>query len=730
MKKFIVITLLVPVMVFAQLPSLEEKELLEPMPSDMVYSQTSLGYIDMPMKTALGMVATNNRQSEIYLISDDGTLTTLVAAPGAGRYMHLSPDGTKIAFKYINENDEQAPAVLDLNTREVVMLADFAFQCGQPSYAQDGTVAYTLDNQLIVQSDGVFRQFEMPQHVNIANIAPDGSYVAFANGNGEPMMLNLENGEMTMLYDEGDCFINTISPEGGHIVYEQAKGMLFVYDLSSGIFQCIGRGSSAQWLDEDHIVYCRPEYVNGNVFAYMGTSVVTDNFMGTDTRVIIDTNRECPQQVAVMDENHIAVPFSYGHRRLSVMDINQPADEIVLCELEDGMVFGDDLNRRERNTVSPRRKPSQTTLAGTIGIHDIPYINQVYDTPDSYAGCHDYGSVACGPTTSCMLLAYYELLDKHAVTSRRANCAWGQTNYYSWYVGQQYTASQTGFTFSSVAEGKGCNAKGAYGYMWNGSNSPNSRMVGFYKNNGIKDTKHNDTGLGIIRSECAADRPYSWCITSAKSGGHLILPFRVDAKCVKVNGVWTLQEGKTGSLVVQDPYGDANNSSWLGDGRYSTYDYNGYNNGYFTMVNAWGVTVSYARNAVHVTEVQLDRDSVTLHVGESVVLSATVLPVNATDNSVSWGSTANRVAMCAGASIPLTQRVVAKGVGEASICVKTTDGAKTACCVITVVESSDLDDVNMPNSSDTKKCVIDGRLVIVRNGIGYDLVGNRVKMIN
>lgn len=726
-KLFLTLLLLTPSVLFAQAPALDEDEPMMPMPRDMVYLQTSLGYIDMPLSTPFGIVATNNRQSQIYLISDDGELTTLVSAPGAGRYMHLSPDGTQVAFKYINTNDEQAPAVLDLTTREMTLLDDFAFQCGQPSYANDGTIAYTRDNQLIVRHDDEVRTFDMQQHVNIANIAPDASYVAFADGDGFPMILHLDDESITPLGDVNDCYINTISPAGGHVLYEQAKGLLFVYDVASNTFTCIGQGSSAQWLDEEHVVYCRPEYREGNVFAYMGTSIVTDNFMGTAPHVIIDTDRECPQQVAVVDETHIAVPFSYGNRRLSVIDIQHPADETILYALDADMVFGDDLNRREHNIASPRLLPEQTQLAGTIGIHDIPYINQVYDTPDSYAGCHDYGPVACGPTTSCMLLAYYGLFEKHAVTSRRTNCAWGQTNYYSWYVGQQYTASLTGFTFSSVAEGRGCNAKGAYGYMWNGNNSPYSRMVDFYKNNGIKDTRHNDTGLGIIRSECAADRPYSWCITSAKSGGHLILPFRVDAKCVKVNGVWTLQEGKTGSLVVQDPYGDANNSSWVGDGRYSTYDYNGYNNGYFTMVNAWGVTASYSPIAIRVNEVKLDYDSLTLKVGESAVLHAEIVPVDASDNTVSWGTSSRRVVMCAGSAIPLAQKIMAKGVGEASICVKTTDGGKTACCVVTVVDATDLDEMNHTALSGTTKQLINSRLVIVRDGVQYDLMGNVIK---
>ncbi len=79
-----------------------------------------------------------------------------------------------------------------------------------------------------------------------------------------------------------------------------------------------------------------------------------------------------------------------------------------------------------------------------------------------------------------------------------------------------------------------------------------------------------------------------------------------------------------------------------------------------------------------------------LAVGESIILTATVLPDNATNKSVTWSSDNEAVAKV-GAT---TGKVTAEGVGEATITVTTANGGKKASCKITVhvpVESITLD---------------------------------------
>ena len=81
---------------------------------------------------------------------------------------------------------------------------------------------------------------------------------------------------------------------------------------------------------------------------------------------------------------------------------------------------------------------------------------------------------------------------------------------------------------------------------------------------------------------------------------------------------------------------------------------------------------------VHVSSVSLSEESYTLKVDATLELVAEVLPNNATDKTCTWSSDNEKVAI-------VTDGVVtARSVGDATITVTTTDGAKTATCSITV----------------------------------------------
>ena len=82
---------------------------------------------------------------------------------------------------------------------------------------------------------------------------------------------------------------------------------------------------------------------------------------------------------------------------------------------------------------------------------------------------------------------------------------------------------------------------------------------------------------------------------------------------------------------------------------------------------------------IAVTGVTLSPASKVLAPGDSVQLTATVAPEDATDKSVMWSSSKASVATVSDAGL-----VTAVGEGSATITVKTVDGDKTATCKITV----------------------------------------------
>ena len=94
------------------------------------------------------------------------------------------------------------------------------------------------------------------------------------------------------------------------------------------------------------------------------------------------------------------------------------------------------------------------------------------------------------------------------------------------------------------------------------------------------------------------------------------------------------------------------------------------------------VTVSLKKpesKAVRVSSVSLDRTACELTEGESILLTAAVLPANADNRKVTWSSSDPGVAeVSAGGSVRAVKA------GRAEITVTTADGGKTAACTVTV----------------------------------------------
>lgn len=148
-------------------------------------------------------------------------------------------------------------------------------------------------------------------------------------------------------------------------------------------------------------------------------------------------------------------------------------------------------------------------------------------------------------------------------------------------------------------------------------------------------------------------------------------------------GTFTTSLGKFTSIVISGGDIDGfsgtgwNGRTWTGNASSVPF------RGYLTDANGeepWTITFTIASATVAVTGVTLAPTSATLTLGETetVTLTATVLPAEATDKSVTWSSSNEAVAT-------VTDGVVtAVAAGEATITVTTTDGAKTATCAVTV----------------------------------------------
>ena len=102
------------------------------------------------------------------------------------------------------------------------------------------------------------------------------------------------------------------------------------------------------------------------------------------------------------------------------------------------------------------------------------------------------------------------------------------------------------------------------------------------------------------------------------------------------------------------------------------------------------VTVTAASTepeVVPVTGVTLNQTAVTLDIDQSITLTATVAPENATNKAVTWASDKTDVA-----TVDANGKVTAVAAGTANITVTTQDGGKTATCVVTVNPATEPED--------------------------------------
>jgi uncharacterized protein YjdB len=104
--------------------------------------------------------------------------------------------------------------------------------------------------------------------------------------------------------------------------------------------------------------------------------------------------------------------------------------------------------------------------------------------------------------------------------------------------------------------------------------------------------------------------------------------------------------------------------------------------------------ITVQKKYVAVESVELDKTELSLFVDESATLTAIVKPDGATDQSVSWKSSNEKVA-----KVSSSGEIQAIGVGKATITVTTMDGGKTASCSVEVKNRVESITITAPNGA-------------------------------
>jgi len=92
-----------------------------------------------------------------------------------------------------------------------------------------------------------------------------------------------------------------------------------------------------------------------------------------------------------------------------------------------------------------------------------------------------------------------------------------------------------------------------------------------------------------------------------------------------------------------------------------------------------GIAFDVPPTTISVSGITLNKTSAKMTIGDTLALTATVSPSNATNKNVTWSSSNSNIA-----SVSSTGVVTAKAVGTTTITAKTVDGNKTATCTVTV----------------------------------------------
>ncbi|PLX11198.1 MAG: hypothetical protein C0594_03940, partial [Marinilabiliales bacterium] len=459
----------------------------------------------------------------------------------------ISPDRRMLGYKLIDENGYQQAALYDLQKDKQLVLNTKSKLCGQPSIGNNGTVCYTVGNDLYVKKSQSQRKFNLGFYANIVVVSPNGSYVSFADNQGALCVLGLDNGNITKVSPpDYQTVYPKWSPDSKKIVYKTTDGLQWVYNIETTHNYQIGPGGSPDWTPDSKFIIYHVESADN--FVFHESELYMSDAKGIEQQQLTHTPDVHEMQLSISPGGRILYQ-TYNQQQIVLAQLDITTKQLVSGTV---MVSGSpDVAFFDYSQFYNKQQKSITYLA------DVPYINQVYDTPDWHNG-----SGSCAPTTCAMAIAYYNLLPRWPIT---ASSPYSHTSDYGSYVADRYRFNET--YYDTYESAYGTDAWGGYGYMW-GNGSPNSMQRQYLENHYMQSNQLWTSQCTFENTVTEIDLGYvhPLCVMITSSG-HLIL----------ARGYVNNQH----TLIFNDPYGNKNTPGYPSyDGEMAYYDWPGYNNGY------------------------------------------------------------------------------------------------------------------------------------------------------
>lgn len=488
-----------------------------------------------------------------------GLLSTLTLTPSSGYAFTWSPDGRSLGFKVLHAVGHeylQEPMIYDAKKGAVRSLAAPSPLAGVPSFSAHGDVAFTLEREaIVVSAAGVESRYDLGQYVNLAVLSPDGARLAYNAADDSIQVLDLATKAVHTVAQDA-YYAPSWAPDGKKLLLRGVNGTVACADLENASVVSFGRGVSPSWLpDGEHVIFTAREVPRGDG-REPPARLETIRFDGTGRRAVAGA---AGYDARVAPDGKTLV-FRPGMTEPPV--VAQVAPTPLLAASGAAPITGmvSSLRDVKAGMQSPVTQLSGGNRLTPVKIDNVPYLHQVYDTPNDFNG-----NWACNATSAVMTLAYYGVIDSWDTT---VSIPTSHVSHYGNYVSEVYTVNGHKLDVGS-ADPDGQTAYGGYGYIVQGDwEDTKGHMAEYIEFHGPDSAVDWSPSWDKVKKEVDDKHPFV-VLTSITSAGHYIVDI----------GYHSDQH----TAIFNDPYGNKNDGYMNYDGAGALYDWPGYNNGYSSL---------------------------------------------------------------------------------------------------------------------------------------------------
>ena len=402
--------------------------------------------------------------------------------------------------------------------------------------------------------------------INVMAFSPDGRRLAYSAPDETVAWIDVDTGKRGVV-PAGSLhgYQPRFSPDGQALLARSSNGEVTGWQSTSGLTRKFGTAESAAWLDNDTVALVRKDVTD---FVVAQTQVLGVRLSDGSTSTLLSRKGNAG---VFLRSSVMALVAEDG---ISLADARTGLSQKVAFQPSVALTPPKATTLAAPSALTPQNVVTNSTTARLVG---VPYVHQLYDTPDSFPG----GGSCCNATATLMAIQYYNRLPPHPITCTRGGT---HTSQYGFYIPSKYSYNGVVFDIASADWGLS-GYYGGFGYFLQdtgGSSLQHSiRLKEYITYHGLTSATDDSATFAKAQAEVDANHP-NVVLNSLTSAGHYIT-------CI---GYFRNQH----TLIFNDPYGNKNVAYPSANGAGACYDWPGYNNGYQNLNTVWRYV--YARGIV------------------------------------------------------------------------------------------------------------------------------------